>query len=239
MALSNSDQEQIDEVISNDARQMEQEETAIQTEQPKELGTLSKEYFRQNLNVGLEEMTPDDLPTPTITLVTASSKMRDEEGRPYIPGLFYYKGLKKTYKELDITMLGYTKAMMPSYDDKEILEKNYVFFGVIEEEGEMLPFKWYLKKTGAGSAKRLLGDVKAARMPMFALKIHATAEAKSGEKFDYHIINFSIKGIHQDPEKVVILENLAKNYSPKMAEEALKIDEEERPSNYGNPDIPF
>lgn len=225
-------------VKPEDVQESLEEATTLDVSPKKELAKLSDTYFKQNLKVGLEELTPDDLPTPTITIVTPSSKARDKDGRPYIPGQFYFSGLKKAYSTIDITMLCYTKQELPSYEDKTILEKNYVFLGVIEEDGEMLPFKWYLKKTGIGAAKRLLGDVTAARMPMFALKLNATTQLKNGEKFDYHVVEFKITGVHQDPEKIIILENLAKNYAPNMAEEALKTETEEKPG-YVSTDMPF
>ena len=176
----------------------------------KALANLGKEYYRDNANVGLEDLGTEDIPIPSLSVIQSSSKLRDDEGRPYAPGNLYYKALKKVYTEVHCHILVIQKKDLPSYVDRETLERTYIFIGVIDPV--MMPFIMYNKSSSYFSARQFIGEVKARKLPMYALDVTITTEKRSNDQGEWYVPVFNVAGLIDDPEKVVTLENLAKNY---------------------------
>ncbi len=193
-------------------------QTDIPSDEETALAVIDDDYLKRNRGVGLEEVTPDDLPTPTLSLIQNNSTLTDDENKPYPRGEFFYKGNSKTYKEIICTLLSFTKQDLPDFSNREEMVKNYIFLGVLEDEG-FKPFKLFLKRTGIGAAKQFLGAVAASNLPMFALKVVLTAEYIQGELGNYYKIKFTVKGKREDASEILQLEKMARQYGPLIKEE--------------------
>lgn len=167
--------------------------------------------FAENKNLGLENITAEDLPTPTLTLIQNNSTLQDEEGRPYPRGQFYYKGTKEVFKEVNCSLLTFDKKDMPDFSNKEVSVKTYIFMGALEPGYK--PFLLYLKRSGIGAAKQYLADVVAKGLPMFALKTKLVSEKVDGEKGSYYKIKFEITGVRDDAQELMMLEKLTRKYA--------------------------
>lgn len=194
---------------------------------------INKEYFSQNRGVGLEELSPEDLPTPTLFIIQPNNKDVDSEGRPFIRGQFLYKGDNTARKEVMCSFISFTKKELPSFTDKSVLVKNYVFMGAMEPSWK--PFLLYLKSTGIGAAKQFLGAVNASQIPMYAHRVMLTTEKVESEKGTYYKIKFNLVGVREDTNTVLMLEKLARKYAPQIKEET----EENQPGSNPSDGIPF
>jgi hypothetical protein len=185
---------------------------------------LPKDYYDQNANVGLSGLDATDVPIPTLTVIQTNSKVRDEEGRPLIPGKFYYKALKLAYDVVEASILVITKKMMPSYEDRSVMERTYMVLGCLYP-GQM-PFLMYNKSSAYFATRQFIGEVKARKLPMYVLKVQLTSEKRQNEYGEWFMPIFNIVGVETDPDKIVILENLAKEYD--MNQEGIRSEDEER-----------
>lgn len=193
-------------------------------EKGKEIVKLDEAYFRDNLNVGMEQVSQEDVPMPTLALVQSNSKMKDEEGRPLIPGKFYYKGTGKVYDSVDCAFLVFTKKDAPSYANKDVLERVHIFMGAMLPEME--PFLYYFRGwglSGTTGSRFVIGRQKSMKVPMYALKLKLTSEAKSNDKGDFYIPVIKVMGVNENAEQVLVLEDLAKRFAGKLDS---KIEEE-------------
>lgn len=188
-----------------------EEVTAVAQRPSNTLQGLDDKYFEQNANIGLEDLDPEDMPTPTLTLIQRTSKVVDSSGRPYMPGTFYYKATKQNLPEVKASILVFTKQESPSYNDKNVMERVYVFLGAIMPE--LQPFKMFLRSSGIGAAKQFLGEVKALKKPMYALDVEIFSVKRENEFGPYYVPQFNINGIRQSAEEIVLLEDLARTYS--------------------------
>lgn len=188
------------------------------TSNAKEIVTVSAEYLAKNKSIGLEELTQDDLPTPTLSVVHYNSKLVDSEGRPYPRGHFFYKGDNSCHKEVECSLLGYTKKDLPNFSDKTLLDKNYIFMGAIEPGFK--PFLMYFKKTGIRSVKTFLDQVVKMNVPMYALKLKLTTEARESQTGAYFIIHINIIGVRDNAQEVFLLEKLARQYGSHITTES-------------------
>lgn len=211
-------------------------DTKKETTNEKGLTTLNDTYFKNNLNVGLEDIDPEDLPTPTLSLVQTNSVLVDESNRPLPRGTFYYKGTQSVLNEVDCAILSVTKSEFPDFSDKEVMVKTYVLLGVLEPGFK--PFLMYLKRSGIGAAKDMLGQIKAAQRPMYSLRIKITADFKQGEKGTYYIPKFKVGEVRTSADEIIMLEDMAKTYGAKIKEKVNGQTQEELQEV--NPDhIPF
>ncbi len=239
--LNKKDKQDIEESVNN---AQPQDVSPDDTENA--LAVVNDDYLKRNRSVGLEEVTPDDLPTPTLSLIQNNSTLTDEENKPYPRGEFFYKGNSKSYKEVTCTLLSFTKRDLPDFSNREELVKNYIFLGVLEDEG-FKPFKLFLKRTGIGAAKQFLGAVAASNLPMFALKVVLTAEYIQGELGNYYKIKFTVKGKREDTSEILQLEKMARQYGPLIKEEPQEeaeviqgdVQDPPPPGEKGADDIPF
>lgn len=198
------------------------------TAEKKTLTTLDGDYFKDKRRLGLETLTADDLPTPTINLIQSNSTLVDQDNRPLPRGQFFYKGTGEVMREVNCTMLVLDKKEMPDFSDKDVMVKTYVFLGVMNDTYQ--PFLLYLKRTGIGAAKDFLGKVRAMQVPMFAVNVTLLADKIDGEKGSYYKIRFQVNGLHENNETILKLEDLVNKYKPEVQDE----DGEVNPS-----DIPF
>ncbi len=196
------------------------------------------QYLKERASLGLEELSPDDFPTPTLTLIQSNSNLVDDDGRPLPRGSFFYKGTKKTYKEVDCVLLAITKQEMPDFSNKDELVKTYVVLGTLEEG--MQPFLLYLKRTAIGPLKTFLGEVRSLQLPMFCHKVKLTSEKIEGEKGTYYRIKFNRTGLRESQEEILMLEKLVTQYGPKIKKEiADTISEQINVVDESISDLPF
>jgi hypothetical protein len=209
----------------------EKEESEVKEQETRKIATtqvnavaLPKSYFNDNVNVGLSDLSVDDVPIPTLSIVQSSSKFRDEDGRPFTPGFLYYKALKKAYEVVECSVLVIKKREMPSYEDKTQLERTYIFLGVLHPE--KVPFLMYNKSTGYFAARQFIGEVKARKYPMYALKVEITTEKRQNAQGEWFVPVFNVVGLEADPDEIVTLEGLAKEYESNSS--AIRSEEEDR-----------
>lgn len=189
-----------------------EEETAIATQKGKEnaLATLGDDYMTKNANVGLSGLDAEDIPIPTLSVIQSTSKFKDEDNRPYAPGGFYYKALKQNFNTVECSILVINKKLMASYTDPEVPERTYMVLGVIMPT--QMPFMMYAKKSSYFAVRAFIGEVKARKVPMFALRVELTTELRQNDQGSWYVPVFNIVGVVDNPETIVVLEELAKTY---------------------------
>lgn len=189
----------------------------IQAPEKEESTAVTKfdaEYLKKISTLGMEELEDTDLPLPTILLIQKNSELVDDEGNPYPLGHFFYKGTKEIMSEVNCIFLSFTKRELPSFSDKELLVTTWIFLGVLGKD--LRPFLLYCKNTALGPAREFLANVKAMMLPMFAVKVKLTSEKIEGEKGTYYKIKFNTTGDIEDPEQLMLLEDLTRKYGPKL-----------------------
>lgn len=199
--------------------------TALDGGKPNTELALPEDYFQQNLNVGLSGIGVEDTPVPTLSIVQSGSKMRDSEGRPYTPGKLYYKALKQDYDVVQASILVITKKMMPSYSNRDELERTFMVLGCIMPV--MTPFMMFCKSSGYFSVRNFIGEVKALKKPMYSLDVHISTEKRQNEQGEWYVPVFTIAGVQKDPNVIVTLEELAKDYD--MVRDTIKSEDEVQP----------
>lgn len=194
----------------------EKDTTLINPEAPKEataetgIQKLDEAYFAQYQNLGMETVEPEDLATPVLKIIQPNSKDRDEDGRPYKPGVFLHTSTKRVIETPTVSFLKFEKSDLPDYTDKNIMVKTYIYYGALLPEME--PFKMFMRKTMMGVAKKLNTDIKESGKPMFALNLTLSSHLVSGEKGDYYVMDYKINGVHEDPNMVITLEELTRGF---------------------------
>lgn len=205
-------------------------------EQTSNLPVKLQDYLKDKVNVGFEDLDPDDFPTPTLILIQKNSETTDAEGNAIAPGQFYYKGTKEVFREVECALLSVTKKDLPDWSNKDELVKTYIVMGALEPDYK--PFLLYLKRTAIGPFKKFLGEVRATYLPMFVLKVRLTSERKEGDKGTYYLIKFNIMAPRTESDEVMMLEGLTQKYGPKLRKEADDSDGVIR-EPVGEGDIPF
>lgn len=222
MTLSENDSELVNKTLKTAKPVKKEEDTLVKAD---------NDYFQAIKNIGLEELEQTDVPTPSVILVQNNSTLEDANGNPYPRGKFVYKGTGEVMSEVNCSILTFTKKEFPSFSNKEVMEKTYVFLGALTPN--MQPFVLYLKRTGIGAAKQYFGQVKSKGVPMFALKTRLTSEKREGEKGSYYVIKFNIDGVRESVKELRFLEELVNRYS------AVKDEVKEEVQEVEVKDIPF
>ena len=211
-------------------------EKELATQEENKEVALPNSWFEENMALGMEDLDSSDIPVPTLYLIQSNSKARDDDGRPYIPGKFFYKPLKKAYDIVNAHILSIQKDTRPSFANREVMESTYILFGVIMPE--YLPFRLFCKGYGYGAVKRLNGEVKAYRKPLFTLNIKIGSTQKENEKGNFFVPEFYINNFETDSDKLMTLFELAKQFSDNR--DKLKTDAVTELKSEGNPeDLPF
>lgn len=194
-------------------------------EQEKGLSVIDDAYFTDNMRLGTEQLTPDDLATPTLTIIQPNNKLTDDDGRPYARGKFFYSGTKEIFDSVNVSFLVFSKADLPSFADKTVMQKNYIYFGAIMPGAKL--FKLYLRSTGIGQAKKFNSDVVALKKPMYTLDVTLSSSFVQGENGDYYKIEFKINGVRTNPEEILMLEDLTRQFGEevKRNQEVVTADE--------------
>lgn len=200
---------------------MDKKTSGLTAKKEKDL-VLPQEYFNKNQNVGLSGITSEDVPVPSLGIIQSNSKMKDDEGRPYIPGRFFYKALRKEYETVSGSILVISKRELPSYTDKNVLERTYMVLGVIEPG--FMPFMLYCKSSAYFAVRQFIGEVKARKYPMYSLKIELSTEKRQNDMGEWFVPVFKITGVRDNPDELVMLEGLAKDYD--MNQDNLRSEEE-------------
>lgn len=184
---------------------------------------LPEQYFADNANVGLSSLSVDDVPIPTLSVIQSGSKMRDNDGRPFTPGRLYYKALQTDFEIVECNILVITKKDMPSYTDHTKLERTYMFLGVMKPNDT--PFLMFNKSSSYFAARQFIGTVKARKYPMYALQVQISTEKRQNDMGEWFVPVFTIVGVESNPDRIINLENLAKDYD--MNQEAIRSEEEQ------------
>lgn len=180
--------------------------------------TLPNDYYADRAKLGTESIGPEDLATPTLQLIQATSKVKDEDGRPFITGTWYHSLTKKTYKNPLVTFLVFQKQNLPSYSDKTVMERNYIYYGVMLPGQE--PFKTYFRSSGIGVAKKFNSQIVASKSPMYSFAVELGSELVQSDMGDYYKPVFNVQGKHTNPDLVVALEELTRQFSTEAVDEA-------------------
>lgn len=217
---------------------------AKQTEE-KAIATLDESYLRNNANVGLEDIAPEDLPTPTLNVIQNNSTLVDAEGRPYPRGKFLYRGNDRLMNDVFCTFLSVTKTEFPDFSNKDEMVKTFVMLGALEPDWK--PFILYMKKTGTMAVRQFIGKVKASQVPMFAHRVQLTTEEVKSPKGSYFVIKFNMLGMRKNMDEIVMLEEMAKTYGSHIKTQVQEASQPSVPAEYNDDqgidvdadDIPF
>lgn len=186
------------------------------------VSALGEEYFKANSNVGLSGLTVEDTPIPTLSVVQSTSKFRDNDGRPYRPGQLYYKALKMAFDSVTCAILVINKKQMPSYENRDQLERTFMVLGVIMPN--QMPFMFYAKSSSYFAVRQFIGEVKALQKPMYALNVQIDSEKRQNDQGEWYVPVFNITGLESNPETIVTLEELAKTFDENR--DAIQSEEE-------------
>lgn len=187
----------------------------------KGLAKLDEKYLRDNAKVGIEDVNPEDLPTPTIVLIQKNSDLTDEDGRPLPRGQFFYRGNNRLMKEVNCSFLSVTKTELPDFINKDEKVKTFVLLGALEPDWR--PFLMYMNKTKMQTVRHFLGQITTAQMPMFAQKVRITAEEVNSPKGDYYVPRLQVLGLRENMDEIVMLEDMAKTYGARLREQVKEV----------------
>jgi len=204
-------------------------EKAIATKTTPGMVVADEEYFKKYRGLGTEELTAEDMPTPYLSLIQNNSTLTDKEMRPLMRGAFYYAGDESVNKEVECSLLTFTKKDLPSFDDKSVMVRTYIFLGIIHPQNKI--FALYVKRSGIGAAKAFFGELNKNKIPMFAAKVKLSSEMVKGDKGTYFKLIFNLNGIETDMEKLKKLESYTRRLSPEVKEEVAET--------ISSDDIPF
>lgn len=147
------------------------------------------EMFKQNASLGTEEM-GEAGEFPILKLTTSMS--RDNilaNGESAKVGMFYHKLTKKEYKEIQGHVLYIKKTDLPDFNNKDIKKMTYVVGGLMDDDGEQLPFIMFVKGFSLQNMWAFQKDLstivssKTMPVPMFALNVTIKVEKRPHEKF--------------------------------------------------------
>ena len=148
------------------------------------------DLFKQNAGVGTEDMGGvGELPILKVTTSMSQDNIL-ANGEPSRVGMFYYKPLKKEYKEVKATLLYIRKAELPDFTNKEIKKMTYIVGGLFttDEDGE-LPFILFVKGFSLQNMWDFQKDLspivssKTMPVPMLALKVTIKTTKRPHPKF--------------------------------------------------------
>lgn len=148
------------------------------------------DLFKQNAGVGTEDMGGvGELPILKLTTSMSQDNIL-ANGDPSRVGMFYYKPLKKEYREVKATILYIRKAELPDFTNKEIKKMTYIVGGLFttDEDGE-LPFILFVKGFSLQNMWDFQKDLspivssKTMPVPMLALKVTIKTTKRSHPKF--------------------------------------------------------
>lgn len=187
-------------------------------------------FLQENSKLGLEEMSQDDLRTPTLSLIQKNATMEDNYGNLLSTahsGKFYYKGNYSVYEKVEVILLTFNKVNLPSYNDRNIMEQNYKVVGMLLKE--KLPFILYCRSTGIGAFKNILTEANSLKRPLWSFITTITAEEqkteKDGKKFVYFKLKFSVKEMINEMNTLQSLKRLTEKYKTVAKTEEPEPDE--------------
>lgn len=196
------------------------DETEQEEKPSKALSVIDEQYFHDNARVGLEDLTPDDLPTPVLKIVN-SEVLKADGQTPVRYGHFYYPALDADMETVTCTFLTYVKQMQPVYMKPEIQEKVYVIMGAIDSTSGFKPFKMYLRGGNVGAFKKFLGQVTARNYPMYSLKLELASEKRtSQEGKTYYSLLINAQGVRDDAADILTLEELTRQFGGSLRAES-------------------
>lgn len=178
---------------------------------------LDESYFKENLNVGMEEVTTDDIPTPTLSLIQSNSEVMEANNL----GKWFYKGNEKTYDTVECYLLAMTKKEMPKYSEKTVNEMVHIYLGVFADNLE--PFMLFLRNYGLGASRQFQGIRMGYKKPAYCIKVKLYSEAVKNDKGSFFIPKIDFVAIEENQEKIILLEDVAKNYQVGFKEKADSI----------------
>lgn len=196
----------------------------------KDLTTIDDKYLADRVNLGMESVDQEDIPTPTLLLTQDISKIVDAQGVKIPAGKFYYSGTGEIFDEVEATLLIITKKDTPDFQTK-LPTRTHIYLGVMHPT--LMPFLMWFKNTGLFASKEFLGKVRAMKAPMFTLNVKLVPVQTSFEKNTWWKVQFQILGKKTEGSEIVILEDLIHEYAPNIEAEIQKGEEikEELPFN--------
>lgn len=192
----------------------------------------TESFLRDNAGIGMEEVSDKDIRTPTLSLIARNANITDNFGNLLCDehaGEFWYTGTKTVHKTVKCTILAFTKRDLPSFNDKNKLEENYIAMGVFEGE-DKLPFKYYFRSSAISAIKNVITEAKFARFPLWAFVVEMSSEklqtVKDGKTFIYYGLRIAVKDRISDMNELVILKELAERAKNVFASQEVVEDAE-------------
>ena len=201
----------------------------VTNEPSKEIVGVDK-FFQDNTNVGLETVRSEDLPVPRLSLVQrTSTKTNLKDGTPARPGTYFYSATKESTPTFECTLLSAKLTDLPTFNDKRVMEKVWVFLGA--REGDWKPFIFSCRGASSGAAKNFIGNVKAnGKFPMFSYKVKLSSKAAEasieGRSVGYFVAVFDDAGIRDNLSDLTMLRELAMKYGVEADKTVQGWDEE-------------
>lgn len=137
--------------------------------------------LRETVNAGTEEVTQEDLNTPSLKLIQATTK--DILGKT--DGWYYRNDTKQQIDVVDVNLVYVTTIEGDNFNNSGV-EKKKIYFGFYDETNE--PFKFYVRGWGLSEHRKFQTEVLSLknkyRIPMFSLKVKLSSELQSGTKVE-------------------------------------------------------
>jgi hypothetical protein len=188
--------------------------------------TLDK--LRGNPNIGLKNMTAEDVKPPTLLLVQGDmdkSQLLDNEGQECPNGKLFLKGFNEVLDELEAYFV-YIKADIYRNQESEIWDNSKMYGTIAVRKEDMQEFSMTFRKSSNYALSDLLTTKIAQKLPIFVflteIKV-AERINKKGQK--YFVTAVNVKGIEEDPQVLTRLNELAKKYDSLGANLYDEVDE--------------
>jgi len=185
-----------------------------------------KARLAKNARIGMSKVDPLDIKPPTILLAQALSDFSvlvDTDGQVAKAGEYFHTGKLQILKTFNAYILFAAKGTYIDKRAKPPEERQiYRVLGVMADDFSL--FAMSFKVSSLYALSSLFSIANSQKRPMYSFKLTFEVKGLSNEKGDWFVPVCRIKGQEKDPERLILLEDLAKAFD-KKGEEVVKQDE--------------
>ena len=171
----------------------------------------------KNARVGMSGVDPLDIRPPTILLAQALSDFTvlvDTKGKTTKVGEYFHTGKLKILKTFDAYILFAAKGTYIDKRAKPPVEKQiYRVLGVMADDFSL--FAMSFKSSYLYTLSSLFSVANAQKRPMYSFRITFEVKELSNDDGKWFVPVCRIKGTEKDPEKLILLEDLARDFDKK------------------------
>jgi hypothetical protein len=183
----------------------------------KSLAVYNDKRLEENAKLGMSKVDPTDIRPPQILLVQKSSELDDfvdKDGKTAKIGQFFHSGRTCILNDFECYIIYAAKSKYIDRRKPEQGEKDqYKALGVMSDDYSL--FGMTFRSSALFTLSKLFSSCVSTKRPMFSFLCKIEVKMLSGEKGDWYIPVLRIVKQEADPEKLIFLEEMAKNFDMK------------------------